>query len=46
MVLVVLCSWSAFDSELDEVNVEGWGAGVLSMAAIILPASDDAIHVS
>lgn len=42
IVRVVLCSWRAFERLLDEVNVDGWGVGVLSIVAIILLASDDA----
>jgi hypothetical protein len=35
IVRVVLCSVNACDNLLDEVKVEGLGAGVLSMVAMI-----------
>ena len=40
IVRVVLCSWSAFDRFEEEVKVEGVYVGVLSICAIMRPASE------
>lgn len=40
---VVLCNWRALDRLL-EVNVDGWGMGLLSMVAIIWLVSVEAVH--
>ena len=39
IVRVVLCSWSARVRLLLDVNVDGWGMGVLSICAIMRPVS-------
>jgi hypothetical protein len=46
IVRVVLCSVSACDNLFDEVKVEGLGAGVLSMVAMMREVllSAEAVH--